>query len=318
MTLAERYQKRLRTDKQLNAIREKIRVSTDYGDADEYAARASEILADELIYDVEKQGIENFNAAIDEVAWDALQEQYEVITEGASYIQNNMNVANGIGLETKVAEFDSDRAGKLLYEFALSEDKTGMAEAIISYGQAYVDETVKRNMDSHAKVGLKPTLIREAEPTSTVTKLHKVFSKKGKKYEYNRTYQVPCLWCARLAGTYDYAEVKSGEDVFRRHKGCRCKVTYVENGTATDVHEKVDWNYSDSEARAQAIRVKEQQAEAEARLKEINRKERSEAIATLIDRYRFSVTSASKFYNAHIDEIREFGVNYVVDKYKGW
>ena len=39
---------------------------------------------------------------------------------------------------------------------------------------------------------------------------------------------VDCEWCRDLEGTYDYEDVKaSGSDVYKRHEGCRCTVSYV-------------------------------------------------------------------------------------------
>ena len=51
-----------------------------------------------------------------------------------------------------------------------------------------------------------------------------------------------CKWCGRLVGTYDYATVRNtGNDVFRRHKYCRCTVEFITNGKRQNVHTK-KWN----------------------------------------------------------------------------
>ena len=55
-----------------------------------------------------------------------------------------------------------------------------------------------------------------------------------------------CAWCDKLAGVYDYESVKdTGNNVFRRHRHCRCIVNYVpEKGKRQDVWSK-QWIDSD-------------------------------------------------------------------------
>lgn len=36
-----------------------------------------------------------------------------------------------------------------------------------------------------------------------------------------------CDWCKRLAGTYDYEDVRHGHDVWKRHLDCDCKIEHV-------------------------------------------------------------------------------------------
>ena len=49
-----------------------------------------------------------------------------------------------------------------------------------------------------------------------------------------------CDWCAKLAGTYPYADVRDiGNDVYRRHRSCRCCIVYDPGeGKVQDVHTK--------------------------------------------------------------------------------
>lgn len=45
-----------------------------------------------------------------------------------------------------------------------------------------------------------------------------------------------CDWCRRLAGTYDYADVrKTGHDVWKRHAYCDCRIEYVSGTERYDV-----------------------------------------------------------------------------------
>lgn len=322
MNLLERYRKRLQTDEKLNSLRNRIRGSTNYADADAYAARTGEILADELTYEA-KSYPSAYNLDANEVDWGELASQNEIvqqqaeayleqlraINEGTSVIQNNINDSMGVGLEVKQAAFDPDRTLKLINEYALSGDKQAMEDAIVSHAQSYVDETVKKNFDLHSQVGFRAKLVREAEPAGTVTKPHDVFSKKGKKYTYMRSYQVPCKWCASLAGTYDYDKVQSGEAVFRRHKGCRCTVTYIEDNKAQDVHSKIEWTAGDAKSQADAIQFKQMQIEAEAKAQEIARQERKHWVDILMDQYGYTAKEANIFYNMWKTEISRHGLD---------
>lgn len=75
-------------------------------------------------------------------------------------------------------------------------------EPVTNFAMAIVDEHIKANADFQYKVGLSPKIVRTTN---------------GK----------CCDWCNSLAGTYDYKDVKkTGNDVFRRHRHCRCKVIY--------------------------------------------------------------------------------------------
>ena len=48
-----------------------------------------------------------------------------------------------------------------------------------------------------------------------------------------------CEWCEKLVGTYNYEDVRdTGNDVFRRHRHCRCTVEFITNGKRQNVHTK--------------------------------------------------------------------------------
>ena len=90
-----------------------------------------------------------------------------------------------------------------------------IGEPIINFAQAIVDDTVRVNADFQYKAGLSPKIIR----TST---------------------RKCCKWCDKLTGVYEYEEVSdNGNDVFRRHKYCKCLVEYAPgDGTKQNVHTK--------------------------------------------------------------------------------
>ena len=88
--------------------------------------------------------------------------------------------------------------------------------------KSIVDDTIKTNADLHYQVGLSPKI----ERIST-----------GK----------CCAWCDKLAGIYNYEDVKNtGNDVFRRHRGCNCLIIYdPKNGSKrvnVHTHKQLDNN----------------------------------------------------------------------------
>ena len=62
-----------------------------------------------------------------------------------------------------------------------------------------VDDSIRLNVEAQGGAGLRPRVVRRAEPHC-------------------------CAWCSALDGSYDYPNVP--QDVYRRHEHCRCDVTY--------------------------------------------------------------------------------------------
>ena len=87
-------------------------------------------------------------------------------------------------------------------------------EPVVNFTQSVVDDSIKKNAGCQYQSGLSPKIRRISM---------------GK----------CCKWCGRLVGTYDYATVRNtGNDVFRRHKHCRCTVEFITNGKRQNVHTK--------------------------------------------------------------------------------
>ena len=101
-----------------------------------------------------------------------------------------------------------------------------LKEPLINLGQSIVDEAVRSNADFQYKAGLSPKIVR----TSTGN---------------------CCEWCDKLAGTYEYSDVrKTGNNVWRRHSYCRCLVDYHPgNGKKQNAHTKIWENETELEKR---------------------------------------------------------------------
>ena len=74
---------------------------------------------------------------------------------------------------------------------------------MVNFTRAVLDDAVEVNADFQAKAGLDVKIVRTTTGRKT------------------------CDWCKRLAGTYDYEDVRHGHDVWKRHTDCDCKIVHV-------------------------------------------------------------------------------------------
>ena len=130
------------------------------------------------------------------------------IADYCKQIQKNMNDSLGAHIKAADIPLEADRIDDIVSHAANIEkfddviDKIGYS--MENLYQHVVDESIRCNADMHYKLGFKPKIIRIAESKC-------------------------CEWCSNLEGTYNYADVSNqGNDVFRRHRNCRCTVLYEE------------------------------------------------------------------------------------------
>ena len=153
-----------------------------------------------------------------------MQNNYELVAEVSKEVQETLNKLNGIGIKAIKPEMNEDKVDGII-DIVSGKDKYDeiaymLDEPIINFTLSVVDAAIKANADFQYKSGLSPKIKR----IST-----------GK----------CCEWCNKLVGVYDYGKVSdTGNDVFRRHKYCRCLVEYVPgNGMKQNVHTK-EWSKS--------------------------------------------------------------------------
>lgn len=144
--------------------------------------------------------------------------EFSEISQQCEQVQTALNQAAGIGVKAQVPELDPEKI-KGLKEYASRADqyddvKASVENALVTYSQSIVDESVRKNADFQAKSGMHPRIIRSAAPGC-------------------------CRWCTNLAGSYDYPE-DTPDDVFRRHANCNCVVEYYpRDGKRQNVWTKV-------------------------------------------------------------------------------
>ena len=128
------------------------------------------------------------------------------IAKVAADIQRELNEDASIGINPIIPEMNQDQIDGIITGICNADSyETGAGEffsQVENCLEGYVDDFVRENADFQYEAGLSPTVQRIAD---------------GK----------CCEWCSRLAGTYDYNQVKDrGNDVWRRHNNCHCRILY--------------------------------------------------------------------------------------------
>lgn len=200
--------------KESKIIKDKLKVlknkKADYKDANEFALEVGKILADTFQDKIKTQDLPDgkmyYNIAKRLIEPNMVR-NHDLVSEYSKEVQSQLNKQANISIEAQKADLNQDRINKLVDKItkydSYDDGKWLLNEPIINFSQAIVDDTIKKNADLHYKAGLRPKIIRREKGNC-------------------------CDWCKAIAGVYDYQEVKNtGNNVFRRHRHCRCTVDYV-------------------------------------------------------------------------------------------
>lgn len=190
-----------------------------YLDANQYAIEIGEILSKALGASLTNETLPDgkmyYNIA-QRVLTDVLGQNHELVSDYAEQVQKNLNSEAKIGLAAQVPELNQDRVDGLVNRLASEESfddvKWLLDDPIVNFSQSIVDDSIRKNVEFHHKVGLSPKIVR-------------------------RVVGHPCKWCKSLEGSYNYPEIP--KDIYRRHGNCRCTVDYHPgNGKKQNVHTK--------------------------------------------------------------------------------
>lgn len=220
------FQSEVMKDRRIAQITKRIRDGTaTMTDGHDYAERLGEHLSKALTSNLTAETLPDgklyYNIAKRTVT-PALQTNYELTNEVAADIQKIIDKDAGIGLGSVKADFPEERVQGLIdmmtkEGISLEDALAWLEEPIINNSEAFFDDYVDANATFRNDVGLKATITREVA--------------------FNC-----CDWCAELAGTYDYD--KAPPDIYKRHKYCRCIVTYKNERKAQNVWTKRQWESS--------------------------------------------------------------------------
>lgn len=218
----------------------KVRDGTaTYAEANDFAIEVGDILTnaykDNLSSDILPDGKMYYNIA-ERILNQTMTNNYDLITDVTDKIQQALNEKAGIGIKPITPELNQDRIDGMVNKVSSAENFNDVAwvldEPVINFMQSVVDDAVKANADFQYRSGLRPKIIRLAT--------------KG-----------CCEWCANLAGEYDYEKVSdTGNNVFRRHRKCRCIVKYDpgDGRKYQDVHTK-KWRTADERAKIETRKM---------------------------------------------------------------
>lgn len=203
-----------------------------YKDANEFAIEVGEILSqvfkERITVDMLPDGKMYYNIA-DRILNPTMSKNHELISGYAADVQTELNRNAGLRIKGLKPELNQDRIDGIINRISDEDDfnkiKWILDEPVKNFSQSIVDDTVRKNVEFHAKSGLRPKIIRRST---------------GK----------CCDWCEEIVGVYEYPDVP--EDVYRRHRYCRCTVDYYPgDGKRQNVWTK-EWKDPEKEAKIEA------------------------------------------------------------------
>lgn len=190
-----------------------------YATASEYAAYVGDCLARVLreyapTTDISEWDLENLIPQ-------SLGLDHSIVSEACERVQMNLYSDAGLGMKYVTPAFDTSRAYGIVTELRNNPEFVNIADTfydqIANFSQNVVDESIRTNASVLSRAtGISSRVIRIAEHGA-------------------------CPWCLKVAGNYDYEDVKgTGNDVWRRHENCRCTIDYVTERNGRNYTERVN------------------------------------------------------------------------------
>ena len=202
-----------------------------YNEADRFAVEMGNALAKAFRENVSSgvlpEGKMYYNIA-SRIVPPELRDSFEEIADYAQAMQKGMNERAKLRIKAQRPKYNKDREKGLIEHICRADRydnvRKEFEEDIVNFDQSVVTDTLKENAEFQYQSGLSPVIRRVAAGGC-------------------------CEWCSRLAGTYRYEDVRdTGNDVYRRHRACRCDVTFDPgDGKVQNVHTK-QWEAVDGAA----------------------------------------------------------------------
>lgn len=150
----------------------------------------------------------------------ALGLDHRLVINACRDVQDTMNKDARIGMKYQEPKFNMSRAQGIVTELRdhhnFSDIEKSFLDQLENFSQNVVDDSIRDNASAMWRAGIRTLVVRQVDAK-------------------------PCEWCADLAGSYDYNEVKdTGNDVWRRHENCRCTIDYITTRNSTVYTERVN------------------------------------------------------------------------------
>lgn len=279
---------KMKKDRKLKRLAKRIRDGTTYYEgANEYSVRTGELLSEALLDNTETLAFMSPELA-SEVLYPMLTSDHEILSEIVSQVQTNMNEANDLGLSALLPDLDTGRIDGLIQKISsyatFDEARYLLAEPIINFSQAVIDQGMRKNAEASARLGLQSVIRRKTAPSEVTRGIKHVRSKKGKVYDYpysryGNMYRFPCEYCSRLEGVYDYNSLEYGDNtIFRRHEHCRCSLVFENGKSRQNVWWKQEWTEGDRKGQKRAYQEAEQSRLARDAIREEEARKRREIL----------------------------------------
>ena len=216
--LRNKLDERLRKDKQLQKILEKIaNKSADFNDTAKYSEIVSNHLASVL-----QENIGEISSPLTKeyVCRELLKDQYSATNNVFESVQVSVDEQNNIQIRTQKPAFPKERVDKVAHAL---EDPTVPPQTIkrragapvANVSMSFHDDCVRENAAFRSDAGYECYITRVVGGAS-------------------------CPWCSAMAGRYKYPD-ETPDDIFRRHDNCTCTVTFEQGSFRQDVWSKRSW-----------------------------------------------------------------------------
>ena len=200
---SEKFNNNKKIDKILSTIREG---EPTYSEVNDLSIVVGDILAEvfgeNLSADILPDGRMYYNIAKRTVE-PMMINNYDIVTDNAVIVQEILNKNSGMGIKAQVPPLNQSRIDGIIdrldEEEFFDNIKWILDEPIKNFTQSIVDDAIEKNTEFHSGLGLKPSVTRIVRGDC-------------------------CDWCREVAGTYHYPDIP--DDVYRRHRFCRCTVEY--------------------------------------------------------------------------------------------
>lgn len=202
-SFSEKLNKNKNIDKILSTIRDGKPTYSDVNDLSiEIGDILAEVFQENLSQDILPDGRMYYNIAKRTIE-PMMINNYNIVTDNATIVQEILNKQAGMGIKAQIPILNQSRIdgiiNRLDEEEFFDNIKWMLDEPIKNFTQAVADDCVEKNAEFHKGLGFEPKLIRKAEANC-------------------------CKWCNEIDGVYDYSEAP--DDIYRRHRFCRCTVEY--------------------------------------------------------------------------------------------
>ncbi len=156
-----------------------------------------------------------------------------------------------------------------------------ISNSFCNVGQSFYDKYVEANVNFRSKLGMKEVIIR-------------------------RQLGHCCEWCASLAGIYNAWNMPADihDNIYRRHRNCRCLVTYKSEDGYQDVWNKKIYQ---TQRDARIDRIKELSTQQPIKRNYLRITEvRASIITEMVKRGEISLKLSQQSYNNHCSGTMEY------------